>query len=891
MKASPGFSLSGLVPVFLWGLFASAALAAPEAAPSSSFSSPAKGNVFLNTEGAVTLHLPTSITEGTLSVQDELGNTLETRALTPATGDLVIPLPGKGFYSLQAEFSLPDGSKTTASTTAAVVGPLIDDAVRHRSRLGLWTVQGDPDLTLAAGARWNRRMVSIHTLGKELLDPNPPADPTVTFPPTPFTQVGVMSFGLPLWLMEPTDKKKSYGNPLTKPTDWGHLKTLVSSWVRQKGENFPDYFEVYNEPEWQWTGGTNEELVRVLATIADGIKEARPQTKVLGPGFSSIRIKDPARLDLVTAEKLGLFDHLDGIVVHAYVDGTAPEGEFIRRVVDLQEFLKGVKRPDFPIHITEFGWTSDKGTWQKPVDEVTQARYAVRSLTMLAALGIENATYFCLQFKAAPNAGERGFSLLHEDSTPKPSFAAFSNLTRWISDVRGLGTWLRLTPTTHLILFEKNDGPSVAVAWDTLEDRKVELPFATSRREDMMGRPLEASSSLALSSSPIFLEFPEKSLPQMAILPKIRAMRGGESVSLPAGKEWIAPAPLQAKGNTLSVPATAANGDYLLLAREEDKWVAQPVEVIPPITASAPVLQWAANQPAPELHTTLASSADAPVKVRLSAALEGARDSFRDAPELKPGATQDLVVPLEGLDLGKRYKGTLSIDSRYSGRRDKLIYPLDITLLAAERLQKKATPDWAGIPAVDFSGWEPFGGTFAPEDCSATLQSTYGAEGLHLRIVVRDNEHIQTHSAEGMFSQDSIQIGLDPDYLKSWEANDLFGLKGHRVFEYGVGWSGKAGDAPMTWRWISYVPELPVAVAEPRIRLNVTRDGDITTYDILFPWSVMGLDGAPPAGSAIGISLAVADADSGRSDRRVLRLFGGIIDGKDPEKFGPLWLR
>ena len=71
----------------------------------------------------------------------------------------------------------------------------------------------------------------------------------------------------------------------------------------------------------------------------------------------------------------------------------------------------------------------------------------------------------------------------------------------------------------------------------------------------------------------------------------------------------------------------------------------------------------------------------------------------------------------------------------------------------------------------------------------------------------------------------------------------------------------------------------------------VTREGDLTTYDIVFPWAVMGLDRAPEPGSAIGISLSLADADTGKKGRRALRLFGGIADGKDPEKYGPLWLR
>ena len=813
---------------------------------------------------------------------------------------LSVPLPEKGYYQLDAKVTHSDGRVEEASTTAAVVGPVPEDRLRLDSRLGLWTVQGDPDLVLAAGARWNRRMTSIRNLEESLLQPpaegeNQPlaasSSPRPKYSPSPFTEVGVISFGLPLWLMSPQPPKKGFGNPFAPPTEWGKLQSLVTAYVRQQGEKFPPYFEVYNEPEWHWKG-TNEELVRCLATIADGVKQARPDVKVLGPGFSSIRIKDPARLDLTTANKLGLLDHLDGIVVHAYVDGSAPEGDFIRRVADLQAFLKEIGRPGFPIHLTEFGWTSHSGTWQKPVDELTQARYATRSLTLLAALGVENATYFCLQFKAAPNQGERAFSLVRDDSTPKPGYAAYANVARWLAGVQGLGTWLRLTPTTHLILFEKKDGASIAVAWDTEAAREMELPLPTVRREDMMGRSLEESPRLALSPSPLFLEFPKDQSLAIKTLPALTVMRGGDPAILPQGDAWIAPAPLSMKARTLTVPPTAANGDYLVLTRSSSGWVGQPIRVIPPLEVLPPVLKWPAGEPAPHLTTKLVSHAPTPVTTRLSASLEGIRARFLEPDPVPPGKEITLDIPISNLTPGKRYRGNFVVDSRHGDRRDEMSHPLDLTLLACERLAAGASsPDWSAFPPVDFSLWDPFGGPIAPDDCSATFQSSYDSRGLFVRIVVQDEEHLQDHKSEEMWMGDSIQIAFDPDYEKTWEPNDLFGLKGHRVFEYGLGWSGDPAAKPMTWRWISYLPELPVAAEEPRIVLNASREGSRTIYEALFPWAVLGLDKAPPAGSAVGISIAVTDRDTGKKNRRAIRLFGGITDGKDPEKFGPLWLR
>lgn len=150
---------------------------------------------------------------------------------------------------------------------------------------------------------------------------------------------------------------------------------------------------------------------------------------------------------------------------------------------------------------------------------------------------------------------------------------------------------------------------------------------------------------------------------------------------------------------------------------------------------------------------------------------------------------------------------------------------------------------------------------------------------------------MQNQSGETIWNGDSIQIGLDPDFEKSWEGNDLFGLNGHRVFEYGVAWSGKAEEKPMTWRWISYLDNLPVGQPEPRIDLKVTREGTLTLYEVMFPWEVLGMSAAPQPGTAIGIALSVADKDTGKTGKRALCLFSGIISGKDAQQFGPVWLR
>lgn len=888
-------------------LFATAALpagAAPAASAAATSGAPAlrlasahKDNVFLADQGEVVLSLEGVSPEatGVIIVSDEYGTEQRRLPIGKGAKQVTVPLPSKGYYHIAASL---DGSDVKTATSAAVIGRALTDEERMDSFIGLWNVHGDRKGLANAGARFNRRMTAFFNRDEDFLryaDPNvkpeKPAAPRPEDEPE-FSDIGVLSFGLPMWMMDVPEnqKRKSYGNPTRAPRDWDQLKTLVKAFANNPPwAEFPPYFEIYNEPEWQWEG-TDEDFVKFLATIAQGIKEARPDVQVLGPGFSQPRLQTSNRIGLIDVERLGLFEHLDGIVVHCYVDGSAPEGEFIQNIIDLRNFLKETGHEDMPIHYTEFGWTSYPGTWQRPVDELTQAQYLVRSIALLATQDAASAVYFCYIFSGNGKLGEQGFSIAHMDTTPKPSYASYSQLARWLSGSRAPYRWLRLSPSIHMVAFGKDGGTS-AIIWDADNKSVFTLPAGFDRIEDMVGRTLQAAAGdmVELSGSPIFVHWPKLSNDAFEEAESLTLMRGN-STDFPQANamDWIVPAPLSIEAGRLVAPPTAPVGPYLLLYREGKGWRTQPVEVIAPLQVSAPQLSWPADAPQPLLAARAVSYNTHPLKVRAAAAVKGLRSFFADTQEVNPGQSIDIAVPLTGLTMGHRYKGEFEVVSQGPGQRDRLVQPFEFTVLASMPLGS-GQPDWSKIPAVDFSDWEQFGGPIAPEDCSATLQSAYGTQGLHLRVVVRDDHHVQNASAEQMWSQDAIQIGIDMDIDKPWSANEFFGLKGHRVFEYGVG--GNPGKE-MTWRWISYLPELPTGEGDSRIGLKIDRTGDITTYDIFFPWVTLGADKAPEAGTSIGISLAVSDADPDRmSERRALRLFNGILDSKDPERFGRIWLR
>lgn len=896
----PHLITSILLAGALWA-FAPAARAAQAAdGPAMTFRSAAKDNIFLAESGELTLMIdaPAGHPAGVVVVSDEHGQERARLPIAAGATELVVPLPTRGYYRLTATLGSAEGTPAGAETRAAVIGPALSDEQRMQSFLGLWNVHGDKDMVAAAGARFNRKMTAVFKRDRDFLRyANPDytdGEPAQPAPDEPvFSDIGVLSFGLPPWMLDPDTPNKhkhSYGGETRAPRDWDELKTLVKAFTNNPPwPEFPKYFEIYNEPEWQWEG-SDEDFVRFLATIADGIKEARPDVQVLGPGFSQPRLQTSNRMGLIDAERLGLFEHLDGIVVHCYVDGSAPEGEFIQNIIDLKNFLRETGHGDMPIHFTEFGWTSYPGTWQRPVDELTQAQYLVRSLALLATQDAASAVYFCYIFSGNGKLGEQGFSIAHMDGTPKPAYAAYAHLARWIAEAQGPFRWLRVTPDVHLVLYGR-DGGTAAILWDSAGTSSFTLAGQPERIEDMMGRelPIPADGRIELSPSPIFVSWPQVEGTKLEQAPALTLMRGNREAFGQAGDgHWLIPEPLSLDGDELVAPASTPVGPYLLLALDEQGWKSQPVEVIAPLKVSDPVLRWPADRAEPLLSAQAQSYTPTPLKVRAAVAVKGLRSFFADTVPVAGGETVSRDIPLSGLALGHRYRGEFEVVSQSPGQRDRLARPFEFTLLACEP-SGAGYPDWETIPAMDFSQWEPFGGPIEAQDCSATLQSAYSDEGLWLRVRVRDDHHETAASAENMWSRDAIQLGIDLDIDKPWSANEFYGLKGHRVFEYGVG--GQPGEE-MTWRWISYLPELPAGQPEPRLDVAIDRDGDVTTYEILLPWDILGAQAAPAPGGSIGIALAVSDADPARlKERRALRLFNGILDSKDPERFGRLWLR
>lgn len=841
-----------------------------------------KGNVFTDETGQMDLIVsdPQKLQAGRVVLKDETGKILADIPLQPNQGDVKIPLPTRGYFDIQTEATYTDGVQATAATRAAVVGPMIPDEVRLKSPFGM---SGHGPLFFAAGARWDRRFQNLDSYYKGALENGFTSDRSVPIAgPVAKDPTSIYVFWpQPTALQDVKDKKSSeyspfHMYPITDRKEFARLVQYVTKQIPQQIE----YLEVSNEPDG-WNGPW-EGLVDYHALMGQAVKAVSPKTKIVGPCLCAIKMHEVKRL-----VNLGLLKHIDAFSIHAYVDATPPEKEFIDNIRQLKDYMASIGRKDMEILITEFGWAIPPSDWQKPVDPLTQARYCSRSLILMRAEELNAIQWFCLRW-ADPNSAAACYGLVDWEWLPRPSYAAYANATRCLSGTTGPGRVVNLSPTTYLALFAKDGGGCIAAVWDAEGTGEAFLPSPRMYLRDMMGRPVAESSGeeIAVSPSPVFAELPDDSL-YKARQPKPVRLIPGSSVAVAFSPVWI-PTKLKFQAGRLDAAADTPAGRYTLLGKSPDGgWLLQPVDVVAPVAIIRQNLIWPLGKANPSLELTLQSNLDTPVKVQTRVILNGLKESSAKT-TIAPGQSADVSLPLLDLVQGKRYLGRLKVLVVGRSNIPTLSFAQDITVLACPKGLTDA-------PAVDFSAWTTSGEQTvklpqpAPEDCSATLQTTYNDRGLHVRIIVRDNVHRQTKTPKRMWEQDSVQLAFDMDAEKSWVVNQQGGFNGHvRVYEYGAA-LGENGT--MSWRWISGDPDLPPDVVDKRVMVHVKRNGDRTIYKLFFPWQSLGLTSAPPAGSTIGFSLVVNDVDGPDGGRNNLNLFGGIADRKDPAAYGRLYLR
>lgn len=834
------------------------------------------GNLFFTDFGAMKVDFVDAdkVKAARIELFDETGKALARVDGGPGVATLKIPLDGIGYYLVKASADYPEGKSIVSQTTAAVLGTPLEELIRRQSRLGTFRVWGDMDTWLKSGVNWDWGIGGIDLSGY-VLNPDgtisPPKDAMpLTYAPN---YKNIFTIGaLPKWVMP----DGASPGTLMAPKDWDLFERLIEAFARQN-PGLP-WFCSYNEPDAHWRGSAGD-FVKFHKVIAAGVRKGNPNMKFFGPCMYSIRMNDFRKY-----ADMGLLDCLDGLVMHAYVNGSSPEGRFIENVTEMVQYLKDSGRGNMPVYITEYGWCADIGDWQKTITETERSQYAPRSIALLAAQPLDAIEYFVFKHDSQP--GKPGYSMLYSDNTPTPTYVAFVNTLKWLGwTQRGEGRWFAFSPRLHLTLFHR-EGKNIGVAWNADGPARLELPSAPLRMADSMGRALPVDgASLAVGPAPIFFELPDSSaLFNARTLPEIKATPG-EKLTLPWPGGVAAPEIVVSEAGAVIAP-DATPGNYLVLGKSGDVTQVQPIKVLTPLKVES--LDFSLS---PQGDKLLASArVESPMKTGADVVLKltldnGATEETKAHLATDQPARVELAVP--GFEVGSRFRGKLAV-SLEGGVPFAVEKEVDQTVIFCPSVQ---AVDWKEIAGVDFSAWSPFPQPLKAEDCSASFKTAVTPAGFRLLVDVQDNSHHQTQLPSYLWNGDSIQVAFDVDADKEWQPNNVGnGYNGHRIFEYGAALPNKGGPA-MVWRSRADAPGFTSGGEEPRIVANVTRDGTRTIYDILFPWATLGLGQAPRAGSNIGFALVVNDLDGGADARHGLRIFSGIMEGKNPEGFGRLHVK
>lgn len=854
-------------------------------------SSGAAGQVFAATTGQVRIELAETgtWTSATVTVRDEDGQALSAQPIV-AGRPAEITLPHPGFYQLTATATAADGAVITHESGALVLGDLADvPAIPATSggsaAFGFFSVATNHPLAARAGGRWNRAFYDTSSIQRTAsgfvwgyrsgAEHEWLAGEGLVLPSD---QQWIICMGrLPAWLAPkpataPADEKwKTY-----PPLDWDAYAKLVTFFVRSLPPEVM-HLEITNEPDAGFRG-TDEELVRYHTVAAEAAHAARPGIQVLGPCLCSVKLDVLQRL-----AGLGLFEHLDGLSIHPYVNGTAPEGEFIHKLDALCAWVAARPGPRLPIYLTEFGWqTGNAGDWQVPVDALTQARYVARAALLIAARpAITAQETFCLLNARGPTSWDQ-FSLLHWDSTPRRSYATIATAMHRLAGATAIRD-LELDQGVHALLFARGAVAGMAL-WSADEPRAVQMPAVVTASWSSCGKPLTPVAGVCqISADPQYIEG-DAALAAATTMPAL-IVNAGEVTRLPfttllASARVVA----QAADGSWSVRADAPRGTWTLLGRTSTGWALLPVTVQPPVAASGAVA-WIGTVPV--WRVELASRLAFATQVALTLAVAGSPDERSAVITLAAGATQTVDLPLSRLPFGARLGGSCRIDvtgaQGFTWRDETRFHPT-ITAISAVT---GASPDWSRIPPHEFTTWAPFSGPGKaipqpPPGLRAWVRLAHSAQGLHVQLEVTDAEHRQNQEPAAMWREDSLQIAFDADADQPWLPNSSHWWNGHRVAEYGVALT-PAG--PRVWRWLSACG-LPANSGESRIAAEITRSGDATHYELLFPWAVLGLDQAPAIGRELGLALAVNNGDAIQGQRDGLRLFYGVVEQKDATQFG-----
>lgn len=289
--------------------------------------------------------------------------------------------------------------------------------------------------------------------------------------------------------------------PLDLRDAYRFLRHIAERW---KGKVLA--YEPWNEADIEVFGGhTGAEMASLQKAAYWGIKAGDSNAIVCWNVFAS---SNPAQLADVDANEA--WPYFDTFNFHHY----RPLEQYPRFYADFRAISAGR-----PLWVTECAmplrWTGDpKKQELSDQDLYEQARRLIKVFAGSLHEGTAATFYFLLPHYVE---GQTQFGIIRRDLTPRPAYVSLAAVGRLLADARPLGQ-LGTDKLLGYAFSAKPDGQSrlVLVAWSP-EPLTFSLPEQPLAVYDYLGREKAANQEIALTSSPVFLVFPETAVPAFSL--------------------------------------------------------------------------------------------------------------------------------------------------------------------------------------------------------------------------------------------------------------------------------------------------------------------------------------------------------------------------------------
>jgi hypothetical protein len=227
------------------------------------------------------------------------------------------------------------------------------------------------------------------------------------------------------WLYSDGERKR-YVSPENLP----HFLTFVEETVKHfRGR--VDAWEIWNEPNFMFWNGSNEEFFALSKQAALTIKKNDPDAEILGGAFWRV-----PKSFIRGMFKTGALDNVSGLAFHPYAinpRGSVLLYDKLKEVLEEEAFTK-------PVWITEVGYPT-AGWYPTSVSEDEFPAYIVKTIAGLASRGARTLLWYQMfdpynkdqTPKANANDSEKHFGLVYPDYTRKKGAHAYSLCARYIA--------------------------------------------------------------------------------------------------------------------------------------------------------------------------------------------------------------------------------------------------------------------------------------------------------------------------------------------------------------------------------------------------------------------------------------------------------------------------